>query len=82
MKLDRNTVRSLSEMSDERLFRTLKHFASSLGVELSERQRGRLHYDAIRRTLAEITDGDIARINEIGERYKQYKNDRRGGGYR
>jgi len=82
MKLDRNTVRSLSEMPDERLFRTMKLLASSLGMELSERQRSRLHYGAIRRTLADVTDADIARINEIAERYKQYKNDRRGGGYR
>ena len=72
----------LSEMPDEKLFRTLKMLAAGMGAEVSERQRTRLHYDAIRRTLAEITDSDIHRINEIGETYKQFKNERRGGGYR
>lgn len=82
MKLDRNTVRSLSEMSDDRLWRTLRMLAGGMGVDIPERQRGRLHYEAIRRTLNEITDQDIYRINEIMEMYKQFKYDRRGGGYR
>lgn len=81
MKLDRNTVRSLSEMSDDRLWRTMRMLASSMGMELPERARGRLHYEAIRRTVSEITDSDIARINEIMDAYKYHKNDRRGGGY-
>lgn len=82
MKLDRNTVRSLSEMSDDKLFRTLRMAASGMGAEISERQRYRIHYEAVRRTLSEITDEDIARINEIMETYKRYKYDRRGGGFR
>ncbi|MBO5670928.1 MAG: hypothetical protein J6S41_05200 [Clostridia bacterium] len=82
MKLDRNTVRSFSEMSDDRLWRTLRMLAGGMGMELPERQRARLHYEAIRRTLREITDADIDRINEILERYKQHKNNWRGGGYR
>ena len=82
MKLDRNTVRSLSEMSDDRLWRTMRMLVSSLGMELPERMRGRLHYEAIRRTLSEITDSDVARLNEIMDAYKYHKNDRRGGGFR
>ena len=82
MKLDRNTIRSLSEMSDDRLWRTLRMLAGGMGMELPERQRGRLHYGAIRRTLGEITEADIDRINDILERYKQFKNDGRGGRYR
>ena len=82
MRLDKNTVHSFSEMSDERLFRTLKMLASALGMELPERQRNRFHYEAIRRTLAQITEEDIARMNEIGDMYKRFKNERRGGGYR
>ncbi len=82
MKLDRNTVRSLSEMSDDRLWRTLRMLASGMGVEIPERQRGRLHYEAIRRTLGEVTDADIDRINGILDTYKRFKNEYRGGGYR
>jgi len=82
MKLDRNTVRTLSEMSDDRLFRTMKMMASGMGAELSERQRHRLDYEALRRTLLSVTEDDICRINEIMETYKQYKNQRRGGGFR
>ena len=81
MKLDRNTVRSLSEMSDDRLFRTMKMLASGMGAELSDRQRYRMDYEAIRRTLSCITENDICRINEIMETYKRYKNQRRGGGF-
>lgn len=82
MKLDRNTVRSLSEMPDDRLWRTLRMLASGIGVEIPERQRGRLHYEAIRRTLSEITEADICRVNEIADTYKRFKNEYRGGGYR
>lgn len=82
MKLDRNTLYTLSEMPDDRLWRTLRMFAASMGLEIPERARGRLHYEAIRRTLAEITDADVARVNEIMDTYKYHKNDRRGGGYR
>lgn len=82
MKLDRNTVRSFSEMSDDRLWRTLRMLAGGMGMELPERQRGRLHYEAIRRTLRQVTDADIARINEITDTYKRFKNEYRGGGYR
>ena len=82
MKLDKNTLHTLSEMSDDRLWRTLRMLSSGMGMELPERQRGRLHYEAIRRTLAEITDADIARVNEIADMYKRFKNEYRGGGYR
>ncbi len=82
MKLDRNTVRSLSEMPDDRLWRTMRMIASGLGAEISERQRYRMDYEAIRRTLAEITDEDIIRINGIMETYKRHKYERRGGGFR
>ena len=61
MKLDRNTLYTLSEMPDDRLWRTLRMFAASMGLEIPERARGRLHYEAIRRTLAGITDRIIAR---------------------
>ncbi len=82
MKLDRNTVYSLSEMSDDRLWRTLRMLTSSMGMELPERMRTRLHYEAIRRTLCEITDSDIDAVNRIMETYKYHKKNGRGGGYR
>lgn len=82
MKLDRNTVRSLSEMPDDRLWRTMRMIASGMGAELSERQRYRMDYGAIRRTLADVTESDIVRINEIMETYKRHKYESRGGGFR
>ncbi len=82
MKLDKNTVRSLSEMSDDRLWRTLKMIASGMGADISERQRYRLDYEAIRRTLSDITENDIYRINEIMDLYKRHKYERKGGGFR
>ncbi len=82
MKLDRNTVRSLSEMSDDRLWRTLHLFASAMGLELPPKMRGKLRYEAIRQTLSALTDEDIARANEIMEIYKYHKSRRAGGGYR
>lgn len=76
MKLDRKTITMLSGMPNDRLWSTLKLFASGMGMELSERKRHRIDYDALRYTLSRITDEDICRVNEISETYKEYS---RGG---
>ena len=76
MKLDRKTITMLSGMPNDRLWSTLKLFASGMGMELSERKRHRIDYDALRHTLSRITEEDVARVNEISETYKNY---RRGG---
>lgn len=76
MKLDRKTVTMLSGMPNDRLWSTLRLFASGMGMELSERKRHRIDYDALRYTLSRITDEDILRVNEISETYKGYS---RGG---
>ena len=76
MKLDRKTITMLSGMPNDRLWSTLKLFASGMGMELSERKRKGIDYDALRYTLSRITDEDICRVNEISETYKDYS---RGG---
>ncbi len=79
MKLDIKTIRSLEDASDERLYRTLKMLVSAMGMEFPDRRRPKLHCDAIRRTLSDITEADVWRINELMENYKRYKNSTRGG---
>lgn len=71
------TVQMLAGMPDDRLWATLRLFASGMGVELPERKRRRIDYDALRFTLSRVTPEDITRVNEISETYKQY----RKGGY-
>ena len=78
MKLDMKTVQMLAGMPDDRLWATLHLFVSGMGMELPERKRRRIDYDALRFTLSRIMPEDIARINEISDMYRQY----RKGGYR
>ncbi len=78
MKLDMKTVQMLAGMPDDRLWATLHLFVSGMGMELPERKRRRIDYDALRFTLSRITPEDVARINEISDMYRQY----RKGGYR
>jgi hypothetical protein len=79
MKVDKKTLDMLSRMPDERLWHTLCLLASGMGAELSERKRNRIDYDALRYTLAQITEKDIERMNEAAEMYRTY---RRSGGRR
>lgn len=76
MKLDMKTVNMLSNMPDDRLWHTLRMLAAGAGMELSERKRRRIQYDALRYTLSRITEADIARANEIMDTYQYY---RKGG---
>jgi len=78
MKLDLKTVSMLAGMPDDRLWATLKLMASGMGIELPERKRRRMDYDALRFTLSHITEEDIRRINEIGDTYSSF----RKGGWR
>ena len=78
MKLDMKTVQMLAGMPDDRLWATLHLFVSGMGMELPERKRRRIDYDAFRFTLSRITPEDVARINAISDMYRQY----RKGGYR
>ena len=76
MKLDIKTIQMLSDMPDDRLWHTLHLFASGMGIEIPERKRRRIDYDALRYTLKQIREEDVARVNEISDLYKNY---RRGG---
>ena len=78
MKLDMKTVQMLAGMPDDRLWATLHLFAAGMGVELPERKRRKIDYDALRYTLSRITQEDVMRVNEISDIYKQF----RKGGYR
>ena len=78
MKLDLKTVSMLAGMPDDRLWATLKLMASGMGMELPERKRRRIDYDALRFTLSRITEEDIRRANEIGDTYSSF----RKGGWR
>lgn len=76
MKLDMKTVSMLAGMPDDRLWYTMHLMASGMGIDLPERKRYRIDYDALRYTLSKITEADIARVNEIADTYKYY---RKGG---
>ncbi len=80
MRLDMNTVRSLADASDDRLWHTLKMLTGGMGMDLPGSRRGRLHYGAIRELLRDITEEDVARVNVLLENYGRYK--RWGGGGR
>lgn len=77
MKLDLKTVSMLAGMPDDRLWATLKLMSSGMGIELPERKRRRIDYDALRFTLSRITEEDIRRMNEIADTYSSRK---KGGG--
>ena len=79
MKVDKKMLEMLSRMPDERLWHTLCLVASGMGAELSERKRNRIDYDALRCTLAQITEEDIERMNAVAEMYRTY---RKSGGRR
>ena len=68
----------LMNMSDERLWHTLRMFVSGMGMELPERKRWKINYDAVRYTLSQINEDDLVRIGEITDMYKGY----RKGGFR
>lgn len=76
MKLDAKTISALSAMPDDRLWYTLHLMAAGAGVDIPERKRSRIDYDALRYTLSRITEADIARANEILDDYKYF---RKGG---
>ncbi len=79
MKLEKKTLDMLSRMPDDKLWHTLCFFASGMGVELPERRRHRMDFDALRYTLSQIGEEDIERVNGIAEIYRTYK---RSGGRR
>jgi len=78
MKLDLKTVSMLASMPDDRLWYTLHLLASGAGIELPERRRRRIDYDALRCALSQITAADIERANEIADTYKYYRKGGRG----
>ncbi len=65
MRIDKRKIDMLCSMSDERLWGALKFFASSLGADLSKKRVRAGDMERVRRTLSSLTDGDIARINDL-----------------
>lgn len=57
-------------MSDERLWGSIKLFASINGVDVSKKRVTPRDMAGIRRVLSSLTDGDIARIGELADTYK------------
>lgn len=73
MKIDQKTIEMLLEMSDDRLWHTMRMLAAGKGMEIPERMRHRIRYDAVRAVLAGTTSQDIQRINELSEIYDSAK---------
>lgn len=70
MKIDKKTIESLCRMSDDKLWGALRLFASSAGVNISQRRMNPGEMQKLRRTLMSLTDNDISRVVEIIQTYK------------
>lgn len=71
MKLDQNTLKRLLEMSDERLWASLKMLTSVAGIELSDRLKRPDKLQRLRRVLAALTEEDLRRVSELAGVYQQ-----------
>lgn len=73
MRIDKKTIDMLCRMPDDKLWGTLKLFASSQGIDLSSKRMSPRDMQKLRYTLSTLTDSDIARATDI---IKTYKNGR------
>lgn len=70
MRFDRRKVEMLTSMSDERMWGTIKLFASANGVDLSRRKVTPRDLTNLRRMLQSLTDEDLRRVGELTDVFK------------
>ncbi|MBR6917799.1 MAG: hypothetical protein IKN38_06400 [Clostridia bacterium] len=70
MKIDRMKINMLCKMNDERMWSTVKFFASANGIDLSGKRVTQRDIENCRRMLLSLTDADIKRANELISIYK------------
>jgi len=70
MKIDRKKVDMLCSMNDERMWSTIKFFASANGIDLSKKRVTPRDIGNMRRMLSSLTDSDLSRIGELTDIYK------------
>ena len=70
MKFDRKKVEMLTSMSDERMWSTVKLFASANGVDLSRKRVTPRDLTNLRRMLRSLTDDDLRRVGELTDIFK------------
>ncbi|MBQ7669771.1 MAG: hypothetical protein IJS45_03510 [Clostridia bacterium] len=70
MKFDRKKVEMLTSMSDERMWSTVKLFASANGVDLSRKRVTARDLTNLRRMLRSLTDDDLRRVGELADVFK------------
>lgn len=75
MKIDKNTIDKLCAMPDDKLWSTVKFFASANGINLSSKRMTQRDISRLREALSTVTQKDIERCEELINVYKY------GGGY-
>ena len=70
MKLDRKRIRTLTSMSDERMWGAIKFFASANGVDLSKKRVTPRELSNLKTMLNALTDSDLSRVGELIDVYK------------
>ncbi len=70
MKIDKNTIDRICALPDDKLWGTVRLFASSAGVTVPPRPSSPHEVARLRRTLSELTEADISRAGELIKRFK------------
>ncbi len=70
MKLDGKRIRTLTSMSDERMWGAIKFFASANGVDLSKKRVTPRELSNLKTMLNSLTDSDLTRVGELIDVYK------------
>lgn len=70
MKLDGKRIRTLTSMSDERMWGAIKFFASANGVDLSKKRVTPRELSNLKTMLNSLTDSDLSRVGELIDVYK------------
>lgn len=65
MKIDKNTIDRICALPDDKLWGTVRLFASSAGVTVPHRPSSAHEVARLRRTLSSLTEADISRAGEL-----------------
>ena len=73
MKIDKKTINTLCSMPDDKLWATVRLFASSSGIALAPRPASPRDMAKLRRCLSQLTEADISRAGEIMRNFKNQR---------
>ena len=73
MKLDKKMIEQLTALPDEKLGQMLQLLAAGSGISLGKGEISAAGIRKIRAILEEVTDGDIERVVEFIDIYKNTK---------